>query len=62
MIAKIKNHIVVAPKEMIAELKNTNNVSFDKDKKDTEYWLMSGMYKVTYHKRNKIYFKKALSY
>ncbi len=62
MIAKIKNHMVKAPKELIAEFKNTENVSFNKDIKNTEYWMNNGMYKVTYNKHNKIHFKKVLSY
>ena len=62
MIANIKGYKVTAPKDFLKSIKDIVNISFVNDKKDSEYWLDNGMYKVTYKKGTSIRFKKVLSY
>ena len=62
MIANIKGYKVTVPKDFLKSIKDIANISFVNDKKDSEYWLDNGMYKVTYKKGTSIRFKKVLSY
>ena len=61
MIANIKGYKVTAPKDFFKGIKEIGAISFSNDKKEYEYWLNNGMYKVTYKKGTSIRFKKILS-